>query len=186
MELSGAIYGRRSTRSFTEEQVGEAKLRELIKTATFAPSAMNEQPWRFTVVTNRPLLKKISDAAKAYAMEEFGKESHIDHVRQMLSDATFDIFYEAPVLIVISAPTASRWAVEDCALAAENLMLAAHEMQLGACWIGFAQEWLGTPEGRQAIKLDEAYTPVAPIIVGHVKTAMPHVDRRAPTINWIR
>ncbi|HUO88743.1 MAG TPA: nitroreductase family protein [Rhizomicrobium sp.] len=186
MELSAAIYGRRSTRNFSNAPVGDSELREVIKAATFAPSAMNEQPCQFTVVTDQALLRKISRDAKAYELEEFGKESHIDHMREMLSDPKYDIFYGAPALVVISAPAGSRWAVEDCALAAENLMLAAHEMKLGTCWIGFAQEWLATPEGHRAISLDESYAPVAPIIVGHVAAAMPKVDRRAPKVNWIR
>jgi nitroreductase len=186
MELSAAVYGRRSTRNFTDAPADEAKLRELIKAATFAPSAMNEQPWHFTIVTDRSLLQEISNDAKAYELEEFSKESHIDHVREMLSDPKFDIFYGAPALVVISAPTVSRWAVEDCALAAENLMLAAYEMQLETCWVGFARGWLESAEGHRAIGLDEAYTPVAPIIVGHAKTPMPHVDRRAPKIHWVR
>ena len=63
------------------------------------------------------------------------------------------------------------WAVEDCALAAENLMLAARGAGLGTCWIGFSQGWLGTPEGKALLKLPAAYKPVAPIIVGHPKSA---------------
>lgn len=186
MELSAAIYGRRSTRDFTAAPVGDDKLRELVKAATFAPSAMNEQPWHFSVVTDAALLKQISKDAKAHALEEFGQESHIDHVRQILTEPQFDIFYGAPALIVIAAPEATRWAVEDCALAAENLMLAAYEMQLGTCWIGFAQNWLGTPEGRRALRLADTFVPVAPIIVGHPKSPMAHVDRKAPKIDWIR
>jgi nitroreductase len=186
MELSAAIFGRRSSRNFTETPVSDAVLAELIKAATFAPSAMNEQPWQFTIVTGRALLKKISAEAKAYAKEEFGKESHIDHVRQMLDDPTFDILYGAPALVVISAPVSSLWATEDCALAAENLMLAAYEKKLGTCWIGFAQSWLSTDDGRRVIQLEETFTPVAPIIVGHVKTPMPQINRRVPKIHWIK
>jgi nitroreductase len=186
MELSAAIKGRRSTRSFTATPVDERDLRELVDAATFAPSAMNEQPCRFAIVTSKTLLNEISLQARGYALEEFGQESHIDHVRQMLTDSTFDIFYGAPALIVISAPTSSRWAAEDCALAAENLMLAAHAKSLRTCWIGFAQAWLGTDGGHRAIGLETRYTPVAPIIVGHAKTAMPPVSRREPHIDWFR
>jgi len=68
-----------------------------------------------------------------------------------LNDPNFDIFYGAPALIVISTVTQIPWAIEDSALAAENLMLAARGMGLGTCWIGFAQAWLGTPEGKAAL-----------------------------------
>jgi nitroreductase len=75
--------------------------------------------------------------------------------------------------------------VEDCSLAAENLMLAARAFGLGTCWIGFAQAWLATSEGKAALKLPGGYVPVAPIIVGHPKSAPPPVPRKKPEIHWI-
>jgi len=182
MELSTAIAGRRSTRNYTAAPVSEKDLREIIAAATFAPSAMNEQPCRFTVVTGRGLLKDISDGAKTLALETFGKGAHAG----MLTDPDFDLFYGAPALVVISAPAKSQWLAEDCALAAENLMLAAYARNLGTCWVGFSQAWLGTKDGRGVIGLDPLYTPVAPIIVGHAQAAMPPVPRREPHIDWIK
>ena len=55
---------------------------------------------------------------------------HSEHIRFLLSDPNFQIFYHAPVLIVISAMTEGPWIVEDCSLAAENLMLAARDIGL--------------------------------------------------------
>jgi nitroreductase len=107
------------------------------------------------------------------------------HFQGILSDPKFDIFYHAPALIVISAVAESPWAIENCSLAAENLMLAAHAAGLGTCWIGFAQAWLGTPEGKAALSLPAKYAPVAPIIVGHPKSATPPVPRKEPEIHWI-
>jgi Nitroreductase family len=80
----------------------------------------------------------ISREAKAHMLKSspVGLMSH--HFQEILNDPNFDIFYGAPALIVISTGTQIPWAVEDCALAAENLMLAARGMGLGTCWIGFA------------------------------------------------
>jgi nitroreductase len=86
---------------------------------------------------------------------------------------------------VISSVAESPWAVEDCALAAQNLMLAARAAGLGTCWIGFAEAWLGTPEGKAVLELPATSLPVAPIIVGHPKSAPPPVPRREPEIRWI-
>jgi nitroreductase len=86
---------------------------------------------------------------------------------------------------VISSITESPWAIENCSLAAENLMLAACADGLGTCWIGFAQAWLGTPEGKAVLDLPAIYAPVAPIIVGHPKSAPPPVPRKEPEIRWI-
>jgi hypothetical protein len=58
------------------------------------------------------------------------------------------------VLIVICAADADDWAIEDCALAAENLMLGAYALGLGTCWIGFAQRWLTTADGKSVLGVD--------------------------------
>jgi nitroreductase len=110
---------------------------------------------------------------------------HSDHFQSVLGDPKFHIFYHAPVLILISASAQGPWIVEDCALAAENLMLAAYAAQLGTCWIGFAQSFLNTPEGKNVLGLSAEWVPVAPIIVGHPKAAPPPVPHKEPEIRWV-
>jgi nitroreductase len=185
MDLKEAIYGRRAVREFTAEPVDNKVLRQLIDAAVQAPSAVNQQPWSFFVVRDKSLLARISREAKAHMLRtsQVGLVSH--HFQELLSDPNFDIFYSAPVLIVISAVAASPWVVEDCSLAAENLMLAARALGLGTCWIGFAQAWLGTPEGKAALNMPAGYLPVAPVIVGHPKSLPPPVPRKEPEIRWI-
>lgn len=107
------------------------------------------------------------------------------HFQEILNNPKFHIFYHAPALILISSVAESHWTVENCALAAENLMLSARAAGLGTCWIGFAQTWLETAEGKAALNLPAAYVPVAPIIVGHPKSAPPPVPRKEPDIHWI-
>jgi len=65
-------------------------------------------------------------------------------------------------------------------------MLAARALGLGTCWIGFAQGWLGTAEGKAALNLRPEYLPVAPIIVGHPKSTPAAVARKEPPITWLR
>ncbi len=185
MDLEEAIYTRRAVREYTAEPVSENTIRELIDAAIQAPSAVNAQPCTFCVVRDKAVLGTISREAKAHMVRTtpIGLMSH--HFNEILNDATFDIFYHAPVLIVISTVADIPWAVEDCALAAENLMLAARSAALGSCWIGFAQSWLGTVEGKALLKLPAAYKPVAPIIVGHPKSAPLPVPRKEPEIRWV-
>jgi nitroreductase len=185
MNLRDAIYGRRAVREFTTAAIDEKTLRQLIDAAIQAPSAVNQQPWSFSVVRNKALLAHISREAKAHMLRTSTAAVASHHFQDLLGNPEFDIFYHAPVLIVISAIAESPWAVADCALAAENLMLSACAAGLGTCWIGFAQAWLGTPEGKAALKLPDSCIPVAPIIVGHPKGPVPAVARKEPTINWI-
>lgn len=185
MNLKEAIYTRRAVRSYTNEPVDDETIRALIDAAIQAPSAVNQQPCTFCVVRNQSLLTRISHEAKAYMVKTtpIGLMSH--HFSQILNDANFDIFYHAPVLIVISTNADIPWATEDAALAAENMMLAARAANLGSCWIGFAQGWLCTPEGKAALNLPAGYKPRAPIIIGHPRTAPAATPRKAPEIHWI-
>jgi nitroreductase len=184
MDVSEAISVRRSVRDFKSERISRGAIEALIAAAIQAPSAMNEQPWIFSVIEDQLLLDRISAAAKAHMLQHEAAGASPSPVRQLLSDPGFHIFYHAPALIVISAKGNGRWAVEDCALAAENMMLAACAAGLGSCWIGFAQTWLGTAEGRAALQLSRDDLPVAPIILGHPKTSAPHVARRPADIRW--
>ncbi len=185
MDFMTAIRERRSVRNYRPEAVKKETLLELIDAAVQAPSAMDEQPWHFTIVTDKALLARMSQSAKAWMLMDSAAGSHIDHTREMLRDPSFNIFYDAGALIVISAPRSLQWAVEDCTLAAENLMLVAHARKLGTCWIGFAQGWLDTPEGHAVIGLDQSMLPVAPIIVGVPGSLPAHAKRRKARVHWV-
>jgi nitroreductase len=185
MELTDAIMKRRAVREYTQEPVQETAIRQLIDAAVHAPSAVNGQPWAFTVVRDQGLMDRISRDAKSHMLATVAPGPHAAHFQSLLSDPNFQIFYHAPALILISAVAQGPWIVEDCSLAAENLMLAAAAAGLGTCWIGFAQSYLNTPEGKKALGLSEAWVPVAPIIVGHAKTLPPPVARNEPRVSWI-
>jgi len=185
MDVEQAIYGRRAVRDYTAEPVDNATLRVLVEAAVQAPSAVNQQPWMFSIVQDKSALARISRDAKAFMLKKTPAALLSHHFEELLGNPAFNIFYNAPALIVISALAESDWAVEDCALAAENLMLAATAAGLGSCWIGFAQGWLATPEGKAVLELPDNYRPIAPIIVGHPKSVPPPVARNAPRIQWV-
>jgi nitroreductase len=185
MELTDALYTRRAVREFTAVPVDQPTITALIDAAIQAPSAINEQPWSFVVIRDRALLDRISAESKKWMLKTTpaGLLSH--HFAEILGDPKFHIFYHAPALIVIAGKSEGPWTVIDCALAAQNLMLAARASGLGTCWIGFAQGWLNTPDGKEALQLPQGYMPVAPIIVGHPQAAPPPVARKEPEIRWI-
>jgi nitroreductase len=97
-------------------------------------------------VRDQSLLDRISRDAKAHMLVTMPKTPRSDHFRTLLNDPNLQIFYHAPVLILISAEPLGPRIIEDCALATENLMLAACAVGLGTCWIGFAQ-YTGREEG---------------------------------------
>jgi nitroreductase len=181
MDIEAAISGRRSARKYSRQEVDEPTIRRLIDAATQAPNAVNQQPWTFTVVRSAALLDQVSRDAKEFMTAQ----AQAEQFRRTLTDPGFQIFYHAPVMILISAAAPGPWIVEDCALAAGNLMLAAYSLGLGTCWIGFAQGYLNTPPGKQALGLPESWVPIAPIIVGHPAAVPAPVPRRDPLIRWV-
>ncbi|MGO8915078.1 MAG: nitroreductase family protein [Stellaceae bacterium] len=185
MNLLDALYHRRAIRDYTDAPVDQQLLHSVIAAATRAPNAMNRQPWSFVVVTNRPVLDRCSARAKAHSLASLSANPHLAGYREHLASPTFNIFYNAPALIVICATQPDPMAQQDCCLAAENLMLAAHGSGLGTCWIGFAEAWLNQPEGKAELKLPAEHAPVAPIIIGHPRGEHPAPPRREPHITWI-
>jgi len=185
VNLNEAVIGRRSVREYTTQSIDRDTITRLINTAVHAPNAVNQQPWRFTVVRDQDLLDRISRGAKAHMLATMAGNPHADHFRMRLSDPNFQVLYHAPALVLVSAAAEGPWIVEDCALAAATLMLAAYEAGLGSCWIGFAQGYLNTPEGKRMLDLPAACVPVAPIILGHPKHMPPPVPRNAPEIRWV-
>lgn len=185
MNVLQAIRERRAVRDFTGQPVSRTSLRQLISAASWAPSAMNAQPWHFTVVTDKAILDEISTRAKGWMLANMPDLRQTGHFRDLLSDPDFHLFYRAPALVVISAPAEMQWATEDCALAAQNLMLAALDIGLGTCWIGFAQGWLTSPEGRELLNLAPERVVAAPIAVGYPKASQALVPRKAVAVSWI-
>lgn len=185
MNLLQVIRDRRAVRDYTPDSVSSGVIYQLISAASWAPSAMNGQTCHFTVVTDKPLLYEISAKAKAWLLKNGSSTLQSQHFRDLMSDENFHLLYHAPVLIVIAAPSQNLWATEDCAVAAQNMMLAATGLGLGSCWVGFAQGWLNTPEAQDLLNLSRHYRCVAPVIVGHPRAVLPSVPRKAPAISWV-
>ncbi len=186
MDLMDAIYHRRAVREFTNQPVAPELIRFVIAAAIQAPSAMNRQPWSFVVIEDQAALERLSRDAKAFLLRTLREEAPLGHYRALLADPSFHLFYHAPALIVVCATSAEEGMAEDCCLAAENLMLAAHGAGLGTCWIGFSRPWLDLPEGKKELGIPAHYVPVAPIAIGHPKAPMPAVPRGHPDILWIQ
>jgi nitroreductase len=190
-----AIYDRRAVRAYTAGAVDEHTLRSLLDAAVHAPTAMHQEPWRFVIVQNRELLKRLSDRAKEMARLSAAHHGNLlkppgaagDGLASPLADPEFNIFYDAGTLVVICAKMTNDFVVADCWLAAQNLMLAAHAAGLGTCCIGFAVPALNTPEAKAELGIPADVQAIAPMIVGVPRGETHVVPRKAPAVlNWIR
>jgi nitroreductase len=186
MDVIEAIHERWSVRAFTRETVASELVDALVSAAVRAPSAMNLQPWAFVIIEGQDALQSYSDRAKRHLVDTMQSDSPLFQYRDRLASPTFDIFYGAPLLIVIAATSSMSQASEDCCLAAQNLMLAAQGMGLGTCCIGFARPWLSLAVTKAELGIPPAYAPITPIVVGHPKTGAPAVSRKRPEVHWLR
>ena len=119
------IFSRRSIRQYTAQPVTEEDITGLLQAAMAAPSASNRKPWHFVVVKNRATLQDLA-AAHPYG--------------QMLARASVAI-------AVCGDPATSKWWVQDCSAATENILLGAAALGLGGVWLGCH----GAPDRERAV-----------------------------------
>ncbi len=118
MTILDAIYSRRSIRQYQDKAVEKDKLETLLEAAMAAPSAMNIKPWEFVVVTEKDILDKIRSSLM------FGKINAPSAVT-VCGNVSF-----------FKHPKASKFWVQDCSAATENILLAAVALGLGTVWCG--------------------------------------------------
>ncbi len=152
------IMDRRSIRKYTGERVPDEVISELLKTAMYAPSAVNKRPWHFIVTADRSLFLEIMDF-HPYA-SFLDKASH--------------------VILVCGDEHLQHdhgYYVADCGAATENLLLAAHFSGLGACWIGVHPREERKKNFRKLFGLPDHIQPYALVSVGYPAEKKERPDR---------
>ena len=187
MNVTQVIAARRAVRDYLHHPVEPDVVQMLLHAAVQAPSARNRQPWRFAIVQDAACLKRYSDTAKALLLADGDRHPKVRAYRDLLTQPQFNIFYNASTLIVIGVEERGPYAEADAWLAAQNLMLAACDADLGTCCIGFALGVLNLPEVKQELHLPAGGAAMAPIIVGYPRTMPAPVPREAPqVVAWIK
>jgi nitroreductase len=144
-DLINTILSRRSIRRYKEEPVTEEEIKNLLEAAMAAPSASNMKPWHFIVITERETLDQLAEAHK------HGK---------MLN--------KAPLCIsVCGDPNVSRFWVQDCSAATENLLLATTAIGLGAVWCGVHPRPERVNEISKILGINAPIIPLNLIAIGH-------------------
>jgi nitroreductase len=189
-EVLDCIRARRSTRQFQEKQIEKEYLEALLEAAIWAPSGSNSQSWLFTAIQNKDIIAKINEllregfqhwtpdddypgklGVKAYAQRE---------------DAHF--FHHAPTLIIASNRPNYENAMADCALALENLFLAAHSLRLGSCYVN-QLHWLRNDPGLRnylfELGIPKEHTICSAASVGHIGKESSIPIRKDGTIHII-
>ncbi len=177
------LQKRRSIRSFEEREVPLALIKEILRESTLAPSASHAQPWHFIIINNRDVMKRVSDECKRSLLEriEANPVIPLSGYKEALSNADFNIFYNAPCVVYIVGPAEAGSLEVDCALLASYLMFSAAQRGLGTCWIGLGAD-IQDPDIREEIGMPPQYRIVAPIIVGYPGVIPEPLPRDEPKI----
>ncbi len=185
-ETLSVIKSRRSVRSFSSAPVSGDELTQIVEAGQYAPSAMNEQPWHFTVITNQDAIKRLNRACVDSLMQ-FGNEAIKNRFSGKDPDSV-DLFYHAPVVIVVSGDANAIAPKIDGALAIENMFLAAESLQIGSCWIHALNHVFAAAEGKNML-VEEGIVPSQNVIVGTAVfgyKAEPNKDALPRTANTVQ
>ncbi|GAB4034774.1 MAG: hypothetical protein Fur0012_14830 [Elusimicrobiota bacterium] len=112
--------------------------------------------------------------------------SEIEWMRSMAANEKFHIFYNAPVVIIVSMLKSAMSPLVDCSAAIENMLLDAESMDIGSCWIGLAHFWFSKKEEVKLLELPEGYEPCYAVAFGY-KDQRPSraLPRKANTVRYI-
>jgi nitroreductase len=158
MDVMEAIHTRRSIRKFQQKAVPDDLVRDLLAAAMSAPSAGNQQPWQFVIITDREILGKVPGLNPYAAMAK-----------------------DAPLAILICGDLALEkfpgyW-VQDCSAATQNLLLAAHGKGLGAVWTGIYPTNDRVEGFMKLCNLPEKVIPLALVAIGYPAQTLQREDR---------
>lgn len=179
------LRNRRAIRQYKSDPISRQVIERLAAAAILAPSAVNLQPWAFAALLDPKRIDAYAERAGRWLLDNSGESEINEEALGILRQPGFNIFYHAPALVLVMARSPLKQAMEDCCLAAQNLMLAARDDGLGSCWIGFARPWLNLPATKQELGIPEEYCVVAPVVLGY-PVAWPESHGRKPAeIHWL-
>lgn len=173
------IRTRRSIRRYQPLQITPNLVEQLLTAASWAPSAHNRQPWRIAVITSTQVKRELATAMGTKLRADLkGDNTPPEQIEKEVA-RSFQRITQAPLLILLCLTMAdmdyypdgtrqhNEWimAVQSTALAGQNILLAAHALGLGACWM--CAPLFAPVEVRSTLNLGDDWEPQALITVGY-------------------
>lgn len=155
-EILKAIQERRSCRSFKPDMLPQEIIDQICEAGTYAATGMNRQSPIIIAVTDKALRDKLSVMNAAF-----------------MGKTDFDPFYGAPVVLIVLANKSMPTYIYDGSLVMGNLMLAAHTLGIGSCWIHRAKEEFETEECKEILKelgIEGDYEGIGHCVLGYAAT----------------
>lgn len=152
MQTMETILTRRSTKNFKSDPVDAALIEKIVQAGTFAPTGKNRQAPIIIAVSNKQIRDKLS------------------RMNAKVLGADIDPFYNAPVVLVVLSDKSVNTYLYDGSLVMGNMMLAAHELGLGSCWIHRAKEMFESEEGKgllASLGIEGEYEGIGHCVIGY-------------------
>jgi nitroreductase len=143
------IFGRRSIRLYSPGEIDNDTVTRLLEAAMAAPSAMTKDPWRFVVVRDKTTLSLMAEVLP-------GGKMLVTAALAIVVCGDLDATFERQLSFML----------QDCSAAIENLLLGAHAVGLGACWVGVHPGEISVRRLKEIFSLPASIIPVAAVSLG--------------------
>ncbi|MFC1539869.1 nitroreductase family protein [Gemmatimonadota bacterium] len=160
-DLIEVICSRHSVRAFSKHAIDKGSVIKIVLAGLAAPSSNAVRPWEIIVIDNPDLLKRLSTT----------------HIYSSFVASASQCF------VVCGDHTRTKYWVEDCSAVVENMLLAAHALGLGACWVAVHRQKHGHENAesyvRSVLQIPDTLSVLAMVPVGKLLSATPRVSRKS-------
>ena len=169
MEIQEALLNRRSIRKYKNQKISKEDIDKILKTAMYAPSAMNLQPWHFIVIDDKQVLIETIKSI---------------HYAEMLKQSA------AAIIVCGDAGIEKNesWLLQNCSASIQNILLSAHGLEIGSCWIAIHGMDDVYAKIKTQFKLPENIVPVSLISLGYpdeeVKAEERFIEEKIHNNKW--
>ncbi|MFC1557069.1 nitroreductase family protein [candidate division KSB1 bacterium] len=183
MTFEEILNNRRSIRNYQNKPVSEETIKEIIEESILAPSSGNGQPWEFIVVNNKDMLKRMSLESKRNILDRINAnpDDYAGKYRRILENELYNVYHNAPCLVIILGQSSVKNLYIDCTLAASYFMMAATSRGLGTCWVNLGAD-IQNPEMIKELGIPENSKIIAPLTLGYPVKIPGIPSRKKPNI----
>lgn len=179
-DIFETIMHRRSIRRFEPKQIEETALQQILQAGLYAPCAGGRQGVIFAVCQDKEVNERLGKIKRANSNPRMATAtSFVFRERPSIADdpKLTNAFYDAPTVITLFAPKNFLFSVDDCAVAAENMMLAADALGIGSCYIGQGWPAFADPYGQEILRqwnIPADHYAVMQLLLGYAKEGDNH------------
>lgn len=179
-DIFETIMHRRSIRRFEPKQIEETALQQILQAGLYAPCAGGRQGVIFAVCQDKKVNERLGKIKRANSNPRMATAtSFVSREQPSIADdpKLTNAFYDAPTVITLFAPKNLLFSVDDCAVAAENMMLAADALGIGSCYIGQGWPAFAAPYGQEILRqwnIPADHYAVMQLLLGYAKEGDKH------------